>query len=111
MNDHISATTHASGTPGNAIASYTLDDIERIEKSIVSAPVPARPMTAVDALAALAPALSKARDRGHSLAGLAQLCEAQGLRVSERAVSRAITAARASKSAKKKQAAGALSAT
>lgn len=101
------AHSHASITPRATPAIYTLDDLDRIEKSISSAPVPARPLSATDALAALAPALSKARDKGHSLAGLVQLCVQQGLHVSERAVSRAISTARASKTTKRKQAASA----
>ncbi|PHM20684.1 MAG: hypothetical protein CK604_07170 [Curvibacter sp. PD_MW3] len=107
MNDHLNATTHSSGTP----AVLTLKDIERIEKTISSAPVPARPLTTADALVSLAPAMSKARDRGHTLASLVQLCEAQGLHVSERQLSRAISTARASKPARKKPASGAPSAT
>ncbi len=103
MNDHLNITTQTSSTP----AAYTLDDIKRIEKSISSAPLPERPLTTSDALAALAPALSKARDKGHSLAGLVQLCVKQGLHVSERAVSRAISTARASNATKRKPAAGA----
>lgn len=102
MNDQTMTTNHASTAPRGMQASYTLDDLERIEKSISSAPLPARTMTTADALAALTPALSKARDKGHSLAGLVQLCKAQGLHVSERAVSRAISTARASKTARKK---------
>lgn len=102
MADQSVTTTHDSPAPRSAQASYTPDDLERIERSISSAPLPERPLTTSDALQALAPALSKARDKGHSLAGLAKLCAQQGLLVSERAVSRAITAARASKSARKK---------
>jgi hypothetical protein len=78
------------------------DDISRLEKLIDTAPVPARPMRTVDALAALAPALSRARDKGHSLASLMQLCEQQGLRATERAISRAISSARAAKHPRKK---------
>lgn len=104
MNDQPMTTTHASATPRGTPASYSLDDLERIKKTISAAPVPARPLTTADALAALAPSLSKARDKGHSLAGLVQLCAQQGLRVSERAVSRAISTARASKTTKRKQA-------
>lgn len=110
MNDQTTTTAHASGTLRSAQASYTLDDIERIERSISSAPVPARPLTTTEALAALAPALSKARAKGHSLAGLVQLCDAQGLHVNERAVSRAIGTAKAAKPARKKVTAGAQSA-
>lgn len=102
MNDHVMSTPHASGAPRNRPATYTPDDIERIEKTISSAPVPARPLTAADALAAISQTLSRSREKGHSLASLVQLCAQQGLHVSERAVSRAITTARASKTAKKK---------
>ncbi len=80
------------------------DDISRLEKMIDTAPVPARPMRANDALAALAPALRRARDKGHSLASLTQLCEQQGLHATERAISRAIRTARAAKPARKKSA-------
>lgn len=104
MTDHAMTTVHASGTPRSAQASYTLDDLERIEKSIRSAPLPERPLTPADALAALAPALWKARSKGHSLAGLVQICAAQGLHVSERAVGRTISTARTSKTARKKTA-------
>ena len=107
MNEHTMTTTHASTRPRGTPAVYTLDDLERIERSISSAPLPERQLTTSDALAALAPALSKARDKGHSLAGLVQLCVQQGLHVSERAVSRAISTVRASKTAKRKQAASA----
>lgn len=103
--------THASTTPRVTPATYTPDDLERIGRSISSAPVPVRPIGASDALTALAPALRKARERGHSLAGLVQLCEAHGLHVTERAVSRAIARAAANRTAKKRQAAGASSAT
>jgi hypothetical protein len=103
MTDHTITTTHASGTP----TVFTLDALERIERSISSAPLPERALTTADALAALAPALSKARDKGHSLTGLVQICVQQGLRVSERAVSRAISTTRASKPGKKKTAASA----
>ena len=102
---------NASSAPRGMQAEFTPADLERIEKSISTAPVPARPLTTADALAALAPALSKARDKGHSLAGLVQLCMQQGLHVSERGVSRAITTARARKPARKKTAAGTPSAT
>lgn len=97
MNDHAMTNQRGSAAP----AVFTLDDLERIEKTISTAPVPARPLTAADALAALAPALVKARAKGHSLAGLVQLCVQQGLHVSERAIGRAITQARTSKPAKK----------
>ena len=93
----MSTSTTPRGTP----AVYTLDDISQIEKAISSAPVPARPLTTADALAALAPALSKARNRGHCLAGLVQLSMQQGLRVNERAVGRAISTVRASKPVRK----------
>jgi hypothetical protein len=99
MNDHAMTTASASGTP----AIYTAADIERIERSISSAPVPQRPLSTADALAALAPALRKAREKGHSLPGLVQLCVQQGLHVSERAISRAISTARTSKTTKRKQ--------
>lgn len=107
MTDHLNATTHASSAPRSMQAEFTLDDLDRIEKSISNAPVPARPLTTAEALAALAPALSKARGKGHSIANLVQLCDQQGLHVSERQVSRAITTARASKTARKKTASGA----
>lgn len=110
MNDHLNTNLHASNTPRGMQADFTLDDVERIGKTIGAAPVPERPLTTADALQALAPALSKARDKGHSLAGLVQLCAAQGFHVSERAVSRAISSARASKNARKKPTAGAQSA-
>lgn len=102
MNDHAMTTMNASSTPRSMPAVYTFDDLERIERSISSAPLPERPLSTAGALAALAPALSKARDKGHSLSSLVQLCAVQGLHVSERAVSHAITKARASKSTKKK---------
>ncbi|MBX9871487.1 MAG: hypothetical protein K2X75_05755 [Burkholderiaceae bacterium] len=102
MNDQAKTMIHAGATPREAQNFYTPADIERIEKALSSAQVPARPMTTTDALAELAPALAKARAKGHSLAGLVQLCEQQGLHVSERAIGRAITTARASKPAKKK---------
>lgn len=82
---------------------FQSDDISRLEKLIDAAPIPTRPMRAADALAALSPALSRARDKGHSLASLVQLCEQQGLRVTERSVGRAISSLRAAKSSKKKQ--------
>lgn len=104
MTDHAKTTQHASTAPRGTQAGYTLDDLERIEKSISSAPLPERPLTTADALAALAPALSKARAKGHSLAGLVQLCAQQGLHVNERAVGRAISTARTSKTVKKKTA-------
>lgn len=93
MTDHTMSNTHASGTPRGTQASYTLNDLERIERSITSAPLPERPLTTSDALAALAPTLSKVRTKGHSLAELVQICAAQGLHVSERAVGRAISTA------------------
>lgn len=102
MNNHAMTTPHASNAP----VSHTLDDLARIEGSINSTPVPQRPLSTAAALAALAPVLNKARERGHSPASLAQLCQQQGLRVSERAVSRAITAARASKVVRKKPTVG-----
>lgn len=102
MNDHTMTATHTGSTPRGMPIVFTLDDIERIERSISSEPLPERPLTTVDALTALAPALSKARDKGHSLAGLVQLCVQQGLHVSERALGRAITTARTSKTAKKR---------
>lgn len=103
MTDHTTTTTHVSGTA----TVFTLNDLERIERSISSAPLPERPLTTANALVALAPALSKARDKGHSLTGLVQICVQQGLRVSKRAVSRAISTARASIPSKKKTAASA----
>jgi len=102
MTGHTNAIQKASPTPRGGQAVYTLDDLERIEKTITAAPVPERPLSISDALTALGPALSKARSKGHSLAGLVQLCVQQGLHVSERAVSRAITTARTSKPSKKK---------
>lgn len=107
MTDSTMTTTHTSASPRGTQAIYTLDDLERIERSIRSAPLPERPLTTADALAALAPALSKARDKGHSLAGLVQLCSKQGLHVNERAVGRAISSARTSKPSKKKAASSA----
>lgn len=104
MNAHATITAPTNATPRGTPAIYTLDDLERIERSISSAPPPERPLTTTDALAALAPALSKARAKGHSLNGLVQLCSANGLHVSERAISRAINTARASKPARKKTA-------
>lgn len=107
MTDNTMTITHASASPRGTQAIYTLDDLERIERSISSAPLPERPLTTADVLAALAPALGKARDKGHSLAGLVQLCSQQGLHVNERAIGRAISTARASKTGKKKTAANA----
>ena len=104
MNNHINVTTHTGATTRTAPSEFTQDDIDRIEKTISGAPVPARPLTTADVLAALAPALRNARDKGHSLGGLVQLCAVQGLHVSERAISRAISTARASKPTRKKTA-------
>jgi hypothetical protein len=102
MNDHLNASNQTSGTP----TGYTLDDIKRIERSISSAPLPERPLTTADALAALATTLRKARARGHSPASLVRICQQQGLHVSERAVSRAIATARGGQPAKKRTTAG-----
>lgn len=110
MNSHTMTSMHANATPRGSSAFYTRDDLERIERTINAAPVPVRPLTSADALAALAPTLSRARDKGHTLPELVQLCVAQGLHVSERAVSRAISAERTSKLAKKKITTGAPSA-
>jgi hypothetical protein len=96
-------TPKARGTP----TTFTMDDVVLIERVITAAPVPARPMGATDALISLAPALRKARERGHSLASLVQLCDAQGLHVSERAISRAIAKVVTTKSTRKTAAAGA----
>jgi hypothetical protein len=107
VNDQSMTTTQATQKPRGAPTTYTVDDIELIEKSIASAPVPARPIGAADALLALAPVLRKARERGHTLIGLVQLCEAQGLHVNERSISRAISKSTTTKPAKKKQVASA----
>lgn len=111
MTDSQTTMQNASATPRNQPAVYTMDDLERIERSITTAPVPERPLSTADAVTALAPALSKARDRGHSLASLVQVCQQQGLHVTERAVGRAISAVRARKPAKKRTATGTPSAT
>lgn len=107
MNDQSMATSQTTPKPRGALAKYTMDDIALIEKSINSAPVPARPVGASDALISLAPALRKARARGHSLDGLVQLCEAQGLHVNKRAIGRAIATVVPTKPSRKKTAAGA----
>lgn len=111
MTDHALTTTHASDTTHRRQSTFSMDELAVIGKEIEAAPVPTKPLNTAAALSLLAPALSKARDRGHSLSGLVQLCAQQGLHVSERAVSRAITTARTSKPARKKPATGALSAT
>jgi hypothetical protein len=102
MNDHAVTTTHGSDSP----VKHTRDDVARIGALINTAPLPNCPLSTSAALAMLAPVLIKARDRGHTLASLAELCQQQGLRVTERTVGRAITAERESKPAGKKTTAG-----
>lgn len=104
MNDHELTTTRASAPPSKTSANITLDVINEIDKEISDAPAPARPLCKADALDLLAPKLSRARDKGHSLAWIVQVFERKGIRVSERAVSRAIATARANKPTKKKPA-------
>lgn len=106
MTNNALTTTHPSNTTRGRPSTFSMDELAEIEKEIDAAPVPTKPLKASAALSLLAPALRKARDRGHSLSGLAQLCVQQGLHVSERAISRAISQTRASKSTKKKPAGG-----
>lgn len=69
---------------------YSDESIERMASTLASAPVPARPMSKKEAMDKLAPALKAARDRGHTLQGLVEQLEQQGLRTHVRAVSGAI---------------------
>lgn len=73
-----------------AQSTYTDEAVERMASTLTSAPVPARPMSKQKALDKLAPALKAARDRGHTLQGLVEQLEQQGLRTHVRAVSGAI---------------------
>lgn len=100
MNDDVSATMPAAMHDA-ARKTFTAEDLHKIEKVIESAPAKPRPLRAADALAALAPVLRKARERGYSAADLVQLVEQQGLRVSERAISRAMARASAARPARK----------
>lgn len=68
------------------------NDIQRICDALKSAPPPERSLTKVEALKMLAPALKSARDRGHTIDSLLQQLEQQGVKVSARAVSRALGA-------------------
>lgn len=83
---------------------YTIEAIERMANALEISPVPARPMTKQEALSKLAPSLKAARDRGHTLQGLVEQLEAQGLRTHVRAVSAAIARLGAAKPARQKRA-------
>lgn len=71
--------------------SITPDALRGLEKVLAAAPVPPRALTTKDALEKLAPALKKARERGHTADSLVALCATHGLNVSARAIQRAIS--------------------
>lgn len=81
---------------------YTPETISRIAESIAAEPAPERPMSKLEALAALGPQLKAAHDRGHSLRDLVDLLAAQGLETHQRAVARVLRDLEASGGASKR---------
>lgn len=69
---------------------FNKSDVEAIAQALEAAQPPARPLTKLEALDALAPQLKAARDRGHTIAALVEQLAAQGLKTHPRAVSQAI---------------------
>lgn len=69
---------------------FTKSDVETIALALEAAQPPARSLTKLEALDALAPQLKAARDRGHTIAALVEHLAAQGLKTHPRAVSQAI---------------------
>lgn len=102
MNDQTMTTAHAISAQRKKQNFFRMEDLNNIASRIEAEPVPERPANTAAAMALLAPVLRKARDKGHTLTTLVKICEEEGLHVSERAISRAISTARASKAAKKK---------
>lgn len=102
MNDQAMTTQRASAKQRNNQTLFKMEDLNNIAIRIESEPVPERAANKAAALAMLAPVFHKARRRGHTLATLVKLCEDEGMHVSERDINRAISAARASKTVKKK---------
>ncbi len=84
---------------------HSMEDIERITAALESASVPVRPMSKLEALDKLAPALKAAQGKGHTLQGLVDMLAQQGLRTHARAVSAAIARLGAAKPARQKRAA------
>lgn len=82
---------------------HTMQDIDRLAAALEATPAPERPMSKKEALNKLAPALKAARDRGHTLQGLVEQLEQQGLRTHVRAVSSAIARLSAPKAASQKR--------
>jgi len=105
MNDQTMTTANAISAQRKKQSFFRMEDLNNIATRIEAEPVPERPANAAAAMALLAPVLRKARDKGHTLATLVKICEEEGLHVSERAISRAISTARAGKTVKKRTAA------
>lgn len=67
------------------------NQLDAIERSLLDAPVPPRPLTRNKALLKLAPTLRELVKRGHTKGSISELLSAQGLTASTRAISRALT--------------------
>lgn len=87
-------------------STFTKTDVEAIAQALESAQPPARPLTKLEALDALAPQLKAARDRGHTIATLVEHLADRGLKTHPRAVSQAIGRVDAVKPARGRKARG-----